>query len=448
MPPLPEAIRRVWAPLAPRLSPRVWRHGQRWLLGALRTPGAPTVTAALRVLGVAAARRVTTDHRVLNRATWSGRQARRMLVGRLSPLLVPAGATSVLGADAPVARRFGRPSTATGGDREAGRSSKTHGRRGFGRQGGVMRRWGPGPWRRRVWAFPGLPGRCWPAEPRGQRRHHPRGAWGRPLMTPVRRWRPGRRLGLVVDGGVAASSRARACVKSQGGMGSRVRWEAALEHGPGPQLPGKRGPTPWQGTRPRRVQGGAARAATPWETAAGDWDGGTRTPWWGCSPPALWDTPRGPPGAIRVGLGCAPERQWPMAACFCTELAATPGHSVAGVVRRWSGAVTCEEPRAQLGGETPRPGSDRASARTTPVLLALVSLVPVFARRWSPDGQLPVPVTAWDHNDEPPFAAWLAWGRRPLWRARSCVTSTPAAECRPWPREAFARLIDGVPLAA
>jgi hypothetical protein len=81
--------------------------------------------------------------------------------------------------------------------------------------------------------------------------------------------------------------------------------------------------------------------------------------------------------------------------------------------------VTCEATRAQLGLETPRQGSDRAIARTTPVLLALVSLVTVFARRWSPDGQMPVPVTAWYHNDEPTFADCLAWGRRPLWRARS-----------------------------
>jgi hypothetical protein len=155
-----------------------------------------------------------------------------------------------------------------------------------------------------------------------------------------------------------------------------------------------------------------------------------------------------PPVAIRVGLVCDPERQWPMAAFCCTALAATPGQSLAGVVRRWSVAVTCEAPRAQLGWETPRPGSDRASARTPPVLLALVSLVTVFARRWSPDGQIPVPVTAWYHHDEPTCAACLAWGRRPLWRARSCVNAPPAAECRPWPREAFDRLIDGVPRAA
>ena len=221
----------------------------------------------------------------------------------------------------------------------------------------------------------------------------------------------GRRRGRQLTGpGVCQESGGHGVARALGGRaGARA----------GAPLPGKRGPTPGQGTRPRRVQGGAARAETPWEPAAGDWDGGKRTPWWGCSYPARWSTPRGPPVAIRVGLVCDPERQWPMAAFCCTALAATPGQSLAGVVRRWSVAVTCEATRAQLGLETPRQGSDRAIARTTPVLLALVSLVTVFARRWSPDGQMPVPVTAWYHNDEPTFADCLAWGRRPLWRARS-----------------------------
>ena len=57
----------------------VWPHAQRILLGAILAPGARTVTAALRVMGLAAERRFTNDHRVLNRATWSARHGSRML---------------------------------------------------------------------------------------------------------------------------------------------------------------------------------------------------------------------------------------------------------------------------------------------------------------------------------------------------------------------------------
>ena len=99
MPPLPEAIILVLAPFAPLFSQRVWLHAQRLLLGAILAPGARTVTAAIRVMGLAMERGFTNYHRVLNRATWSARQGSRILLELLITLLVPAGATIVLGAD-------------------------------------------------------------------------------------------------------------------------------------------------------------------------------------------------------------------------------------------------------------------------------------------------------------------------------------------------------------
>jgi hypothetical protein len=81
MPPLPEAILLVLAPFAPLFSPRVWPHAQRLLLGAMLAPGAHTVTATLRAMGLATERRFTHDHRVLNRATWSARRGSQMLLG-------------------------------------------------------------------------------------------------------------------------------------------------------------------------------------------------------------------------------------------------------------------------------------------------------------------------------------------------------------------------------
>ena len=61
MPPLPESILRVLAPLAPLFSQRVWLHAQTLLVGALLAPGRHTVTAALRAVGLAAARHFTND---------------------------------------------------------------------------------------------------------------------------------------------------------------------------------------------------------------------------------------------------------------------------------------------------------------------------------------------------------------------------------------------------
>jgi hypothetical protein len=362
--------------------------------------------------------------------------------------LVPPGATLVCGADDTVERRRGRKITAKGGYRDALRAPKTHVMRCFGLTWVSMMRLGAVPWSRRVWAFPLLTALCWPATTRGTRRHQTRVDGVRQMMQQVRRWRPGRRLVWVVDGGVAAVVLALACVQSRGVMGSRVRWDAALSHPPGLPPPGTRGPNPTTGKRQRRLQSWAERSDTPWEDVEGDWYGGQGTKLWVFSRTALWYTPRLPPGAIRHVVVADPAGKLRMAACFWTDRQATPEQILAWVVMRWSLEVTCEEVRTHLGLETQRQWSALAIARTTPVLWGLCSLVTVLARQWSGDGQIPVPMTAWDHTEEPTLSDCLALGRRHLWRARYVVHSTPQGKCRPFPHAALDRLIHGVPFAA
>jgi hypothetical protein len=290
-----------------------------------------------------------------------------MRFGVLITPLVPPEATSVLGADDTVERRSGRKIKATGCDREAVRSAKTHVMGGFGLTWGALMLLVPGPWSRRVWAVPCLTTRCWPAEPRGPRRYQTRVDWVRQMMQQVRRWRPGRRLVLVVAGGLAAVALALACVNSRVGLVSRWRWDAALYHPPGLPPAGTRGPKPTQGTRQRRVPAWAIRADTPWDSVEVDWYGGQRKTMGGFSRTALWYTTGLPPVDIRYVLVCDPEGKRRMAAFVCTDLQATAEPILAWGVMRWSVDVTCEEGRASLGLETQRPWSDQAIARTTPV---------------------------------------------------------------------------------
>src|SRR5918995_3889621 len=223
MPPLPDAIILLLAPFAPLFSRRVWRHAQLLLLGAILAPGARTVTAALRAMGLATERHFTNYHRVLNRATWSPRQGGRILLGGLVTFLVPPGATIVLGADDTVEHRSGRKITAKGCYRDAVRSTKKHVIRCFGLKWVSMMLLVPVPWSQRVWALPFLTALCWPAEKHGRRRHKTSIDWVRQMMQQVRRWLPGQRLVLVVDGGFAAVSLALACITPQGVMVSRLR---------------------------------------------------------------------------------------------------------------------------------------------------------------------------------------------------------------------------------
>jgi hypothetical protein len=448
MPPLPEGIILVLASFAPLFSHRVWPHAQLLLVGALLAPGARTVTAALRVMGLSGERHFTNYHRVLNRVTWSARQASRILLGLLVTSLVPSGAPIVLGADDTVERRSGRQITAKGCYRDAVRSTRKHVIHCFGLKWVVMMLLIPVSWSRRVWALPFLTALCQPADKAMQRRHKTSVDWVRQMMRQARRWLPGRPLVLVVDGGFAAVSLALACVKSQVTMVSRLRWDAALYHQPGPQPQGKRGPKPTKGKRQRSLQAWAERTDTPWETVIVDWYRGQRKTLWVFSHTGLWHTPGLPPVEIRFVIVCDPEGQLRMEAFFCTDLQATPVQILAWVVMRWSVEVTFEEGRARLGLETQRQWSDQAIARTTPVLFALFSLVTLLALQLSQDGQIPVPVTAWYHKAEPTFADCLALVRRHFWRARYLVNSAAEAESMQFPHEVLDLLIHSLPLAA
>jgi hypothetical protein len=267
-------------------------------------------------------------------------------------------------------------------------------------------------------------------------------------MKQVRRWLPERQLVLVVDGGCAAVSLAWACVQNKVVMVSRLRWDAALYHPPAQPPPGKGGRKPLKGKRQRSVRGWAERADTPWETVEVDWYRGERKQLWVISRTALWYTPGLPPVAICYVVVADPEGKLRIEAFFCAELEATPEHILQWVVMRWAVEVTFEESRAHLGWETQRQWSDLAIARTTPVLLALFSLVTVLALQVSQGGDIPVPVTAWYHKAEPTFADCLTLVRGHLWRARYLVNSAPAAEIMQFPREAFELLLHSFPVAA
>jgi hypothetical protein len=223
-----------------------------------------------------------------------------------------------------VERRSGRKIRAKGCYRDAVRSTKKHVIRCCGLKWVSMMLLVPVPWSQRVWALPFLTALCWPAKPRGQRRHKTSVDWVRQMMKPVRRWLPGRQLVLVVDGGFAAVSLALACVTQQVTMVSRWRWDAALYHRPEPQPPGKRGPKPTKGKRQRSLQGWAERSDTPWEDVEVDWYGGQRKKLWVFSRTGLWYTPRLPPVAIRYVVVADPEGKLCLEAFFCTDLHATP----------------------------------------------------------------------------------------------------------------------------
>jgi hypothetical protein len=77
--------------------------------------------------------------------------------------------------------------------------------------------------------------------------------------------------------------------------------------------------------------------------------------------------------------------------------------------------ITFEEGRRHLGLETQRQWSDKAIARTTPVLLGLFSLVCLMAHRLLDVLRLPLQATAWYLKQEATFSDALAFVRHAIW---------------------------------
>jgi len=114
-------------------------------------------------------------------------------------------------------------------------------------------------------------------------------------------------------------------------------------------------------------------------------------------------------------------------------IVASTGPTVSAIhCRVWASVFastyTFEAARAHPRLETQRRWSDRAMARTTPVLVALFSILTVMALRLSHAGQIRVPMTAWSHEAEPTLADCVALVRQPLWRARFFVNSAAEPE--------------------
>src|SRR3954462_11417632 len=152
---LPDVMIQVLTPFAPLFSERVWQHAQVLLAGAILAPGKRTVSSALRAMGLDKESRFHRYHRVLSRASWSSREASRVLLGLLVEAFVPDGPL-VLGVDETLERRRGKKIVAKGIYRDPVRSSHDH----FVKTSGL--RWVclmllvPIPWASRVWALPFL----------------------------------------------------------------------------------------------------------------------------------------------------------------------------------------------------------------------------------------------------------------------------------------------------
>lgn len=416
---LPLIIIKLLDPFAPCFyGVTTWTKAQLLLIGTILTPGKRTVTEALRVMGLKDNTRFAQYHQVLNRAAWSLQDLAHTLLMELVKTFTPENKPLVCGIDDTIERRWGQKIAARGIYRDPVRSSESH----FVKASGL--RWislmllTSIPWAERVWALPFMTALA-PSE----RYYEARGRCpntlterAQQMIFQLRRWLPGRPLVIIGDSSYAALELLAACQRLLEPVTfvTRLRLDAAL-YEPAPPYSGRGRPRK-KGKRLPTPQQILDAPQTLWTTVQVRWYDGHMRRMEIVSGTAVWFHYGKPAVPIRWVLVRDPAGEYETVCLLCTDQAILPLQIVEWFVMRWQLEVTFEEARRHLGVETQRQWSDKAIARTTPLLLGLFSWITLVAHTFHVSGQ-PVVVrqSAWYAKPLPTFSDALALVRQQLW---------------------------------
>jgi hypothetical protein len=449
---LPHASIKVLLPFSAAFRPRTWRHALPLLIGAILCPAQRTVAAALRILGRHHDPHFQTAHRILSRATWSSRRCSHILLMLLLRAFVPDHHPLILGIDETIERRRGSKIAARGIYRDPVRSSREH----MVKTGGL--RWvslhllATVPFIGRVWALPFLTVLA-PSE----RYAHTRGIryksvpdWGRQMLRQVRRWLPHRRIVVVADSTYAAFRLMCMCQQLATPLTliTRLRLDAAL-YDPAPARTAQtRGRRRVKGKRQAALHAQVADPKTRWKRAEVNWYGGRRRVVEFQSGTAVRYTPGKAVVPIRWVVIRDVWGRFETQALMCTDMEMEPVQMVEWFVMRWQVEVTFHEGRTHLGLETQRQWSERAIARTTPVLLGLYSVVTLMAHEQLKGRVVPVRQAAWYQKSQATFGDTLAYVRGSLWQSLFFCRSADSEDLIEIPRGAFLHMAETLAYAA
>ena len=415
---LPEEFSKQISAFAPLFSKKVFEHAKVLLTGCLLVVGRRTVCSALRAVGLSQERRFDKYHGVLSVAKWSCYKAARILLLLLVDHFSKTSDALVFGIDETIERRRGAKIKAKGIYRDPIRSSKTH----FAKCSGL--RWislmllSPISWADRVWALPFLTVLA-PSERYHQQLGKPHKKitdWARQMILQLRRWLPNRLIIIVADSSYSVielldSVRNHVCVIT------RLRLDAALYDFVPPRPKGKRGPRRKKGKRLKTLRERLDDPKTNWsKITIPKWYNHGSKQMLVASGMAIWYHSGMPPVPIRWVLIKDPNGIIKPAALLSTKMDLTSFEIINFFIRRWTVEVTFEELRAHLGVETQRQWSDLAIARSTPILMAMFSLITIWADHLQKQNLLLLKPCAWYQKSRPTFSDAIASVRYRIWR--------------------------------
>ena len=448
---LPPTMINMLKPFAPCFhGVTTWKKAQVLLVGAILTPGKRVVTEMLRVMGLSESRQFAQYHQVLNRAVWSPLALAQVLLNLIISHFMTAEQTLVFGIDPTIERRWGRKIAARGIYRDAVRSSGSH----FVKTSGL--RWislmllTPIPWAQRIWALPAVAVLSPSERYYQQRKRVPKTLLERSLqmLKLLRRWLPRHKLVVVGDNAFAALDFLAAAQQLEVTVIARLRLDAAL-YDPAPPYRGRGRPRK-KGQRLPTLASCLVEPSTDWQRLCLPWYDGQQREMDVASHTAVWFHNGKPPVPIRWVLIRDPQGEYAPVALLCTDPKQTALNIVSWFVQRWQLEVTFEEARRHLGMETQRQWSDKAIARSTPLLLGLFSWVTLVAHAlYSSQSSLAPRQAAWYVKSLPTFSDALALVRQQLWAVHPTFpTSSSEVDMLKIPKPLFDSLISTLSYAA
>ncbi|NDH68911.1 MAG: hypothetical protein EBY22_13605, partial [Gammaproteobacteria bacterium] len=394
-----------------------WKNINTLLVGAILCRGARRITSILRVMGLSEIKNFSKFHRVLSRARWDSLAASKILFGLLIKLL-PSDWPIIIAVDETLERRRGKKIKAKGAYRDAVASSQSRVVISFGLKWECMTLIVPLPWCKRPWALPFMmilsPSKK--SDAAAGKTHKTSIDWTIQMMRCVSRWLKRKAWILVGDGAYACMALAKSCVKSGATLISRLRLDAQLYESPEVKKKGTRGRNRVKGKR-IQLKELLVDPNQVWQTLTVKWYGGEQRTIECLTFECLWYHAGVRPLKLRIVLVKTPSGKNEAETFFSTNLTNSPTQIIEWFVLRWNIEVTFAETRAHLGIETQRQWSDQAIARTTPLLMALLSILVLVAVKMHETKKLVVQeTTSWyDKKGELTLADILMVIRRSIW---------------------------------
>ena len=422
---LPEEFSKQISEFAPLFSKKVFEHAKVLIMGAILAPVHRTVSSCLRSLGLQNLKQFHKYHRVLSLSKWSAHKASRVLLNLLLDRFVGKDETLVFGIDETVERRWGAKIKARGIHRDAVRSSHSHFVKCSGLKWICLMLLVPIHWANRVWALPFLTV-LMPSIRYHQalgKKHKKLTDWARQMILQLKRWLPDRQLIIVADASYACY-RVLDGLPDKVNMITRLRLDARLFDFPPPRPKGKRGPNQIIGDRQLTLKQRLVDPTTEWiEVTIPQWYGQQKKALLVCTGKAIWYKASFAAIPLQWLLIKDPEEKLRPMALLCTDMDLSPEHIISYFIRRWTVEVTFEETRAHLGVETQRQWSDKAIQRTTPALMALFTIITLWADQLYKHDGLSLKTYAWYQKPHPTFSDAVASVKIRIWRNQKFLTS-------------------------